>query len=113
MLFLLLLSTAPFSSVDGSVQSFQQYLDYQTYCDELESVGFLNVRVGVNSVQVGLNLLLPEHKSYRDALTTGTGTKKTLPTGSGTKKTLSRGAPCTANEAFGFYKSKKAPQSRT
>ena len=56
-------SPARASSVAGGVPSFQQVLDYQNYCDKLESVGFLNVRVGVNCVQMGLDLLGPAQKS--------------------------------------------------
>ena len=40
--------------------------------------------MGVNRVQVGLDLLNPVQKSYCNALTTGTGNNKTP----GTKKTL-------------------------
>ena len=49
-------------------------------------------QIGVNRVKAGLNVLCPAQKSYRNALTTGTGTKKTFPTGTGTKKTLPRGS---------------------
>ena len=77
-------------SISGSVPSFQQFLDYQSYVEENEFV-FLNVRVGFDSVKVGLDLLGPAQKSYRDALTTGTGTKKTLPR-AGTQKTFPRSA---------------------
>ena len=78
--------TSPTSSVTGSVPSFQEFLDYKLYCEELD-VGFLNVLVGVDCFQVGLDLLGPVQKSYRDALTTGTGTgpKKTFPTGTSVK----------------------------
>ena len=51
------------SSVADGVPSFQQFLDYQNYCDKLKSVGFLNVCVGVNHVQMGLDLLGPAQKS--------------------------------------------------
>ena len=78
-------------SVTGSVPSFQQFLGYQSYVEENEFV-FLNVRVGVDCVKVGLDLLGPAQKSYRDALTTGTGTQKTLPAVAGTEKTFPRDA---------------------
>ena len=63
-------------STAGSVPSYAEYLEYKQYCEEM-SVSFLNVRVGVDRVQVELDLLGPAQKSYRDALTTGTGTQKT------------------------------------
>ena len=44
--------TGPTSSVTVSVPSFQEFLDYRSYCEELD-VGYLNVRVGVNRVKSG------------------------------------------------------------
>ena len=77
-------------STAGSVPSYAEYLEYTQYCEEM-SVGFLNVRVRVDRVKVGLDLLSPAQKSYRDALTTGTGIQKTLPR-AGTQKTSPRSA---------------------
>ena len=49
--------TTPYS-VAASIPSFQQFLDYQQYCEETD-FGFLNVRVEVECVKVGLNPLGP------------------------------------------------------
>ena len=48
--------------------SFQDFLDWRSYGGELDGLGFLNVCVGVNHVQVGVDLLGPTQKSYRDTL---------------------------------------------
>ena len=45
-------------SVARSTFSFQQYLEYQAYCEEID-FGFLNVHSGVDFVKVGRNLLGP------------------------------------------------------
>jgi predicted Fe-S protein YdhL (DUF1289 family) len=77
-------------STAGSVPSYAEFLEYKQYCEEM-SVGFLNVRVGVDRVQEGLDLLGPARKSYRDVLTTGTGTQKTF-SRADTQKTSPRSA---------------------
>ena len=59
-------STSVISSQLGG--SFQDFLDWRSYRDELDGLGFLNVCVGVNCVRVGVNLLGPTQKSYRDTL---------------------------------------------
>ena len=60
-------STSGLSSYAGA--SFQDYVDYmqwKDWKDDLDCIGLLSVRVG-------FDLLNPTRKTYRDALTTGTG----------------------------------------
>ena len=53
--------------------SYQDYVDFMQSKDDLDGIGLLNIYAGVD-------ILNPTKKTYRDTLTTGTGTKKTLPT---------------------------------
>ena len=63
--------------------SFQDYANWRQWKDELDGLGFLNVRVGVNHVRVGVNQLSPTKITYRGALTASAGTKETPPTNVG------------------------------
>ena len=53
--------------------SYQDYVDYMQWKGDLDGIGLFNVHAEVN-------LLNPTRKTYHDAMSTGTGTKKKLPT---------------------------------
>ena len=52
--------------------SFQDYVYWKQWRDEMDGLGFLNISVGVNRVHVGVDLLSPTKTSYRGTLITST-----------------------------------------